>query len=170
MPEPPWPSVAELAAQEEELRWQTFDDDDAWQLGSALVAEGRRCGSPVAIGVIRGDQRLFHAALRGSSPDNDAWLARKSRVVTRFHKSSLHVGQQCRDAGRTIEEMFLVPEREFAAHGGAFPITLIGSGVIGCVAVSGLPQLEDHALVVDTLRRVIPHPSRGGDGAVVPPH
>ena len=41
---------------------------------------------------------------------------------------------------------------QFAAHGGAFPILLRGTGCIGTVAVSGLPQLEDHRLVVETLK------------------
>ena len=150
-----WPSVAELAAQEDELRWDHFDEDDAWRLGVALREAAHDRGLPVAIDVRRGDQQLFHAALTGSSPDNDAWLARKARTVARFHKSSLHVGQLCRDAGRTLEEQFLVPSTEYAAHGGAFPVTVRGVGVVGSVAVSGLPQLEDHALVVEVLRDVL---------------
>jgi uncharacterized protein (UPF0303 family) len=150
-----WPSIAELAAQERELRWRHFDEDDAWRLGSALVARARGQELPVAIDITRGDHQLFHAALPGSAPDNDAWLRRKARVVARFHHSSLYVGQLCRDAGRTLEEMFLVPETEFAAHGGAFPVTVAGVGVIGSVAVSGLPQLEDHAVVVEVLRELL---------------
>jgi uncharacterized protein (UPF0303 family) len=149
-----WPTIAELAAQEAELRRTHFDEDDAWRLGTALRDVARERGLPVAIDVRRGDHHLFHAALPGSAPDNDAWLVRKARVVARFHHSSLYVGQLCRDAGRTIEEMFLVPEGEYAAHGGAFPVTVTGVGVVGCVAVSGLPQLEDHALVTEVLRTV----------------
>ncbi len=153
--EPAWPSVAELAAQEQELRWGQFDEEDAWRLGVALVTAARDRRLPVAVDISRGDHQLFHAALPGSSPDNDAWLERKTRVVNRFHHSSLHVGQQCRDAGRTLEELFLVPPGHFAAHGGAFPLTVTGVGVVGCVAVSGLPQLEDHALVVEVLRAAL---------------
>lgn len=147
-----WPTVEELAAEERALRWKHFDEDIAWSLGSALVATARDRELPVVVGIQCGRHRLFHAALRFSTPDNDAWLVRKSRVVERFHRSSLHVGQLCRDAGRTIEEMFLVPERKYAAHGGAFPITVHDVGVVGSVAVSGLPQLEDHRLVVEVLR------------------
>jgi uncharacterized protein (UPF0303 family) len=150
-----WPSVTELAAQEQELRWPHFDEDDAWRLGVALVERARAQHLPVAVDIARADHQLFHAALPGSSPDNDAWLRRKARTVARFHKSSLHVGQICRDAGRSPEDMFLISPTEFAAHGGGFPLTVVGVGVIGSVAVSGLPQLADHALVVEVLRATL---------------
>jgi uncharacterized protein (UPF0303 family) len=150
-----WPSVTELAKQELDLRWHRFDEDAAWRLGVALVTHARDRRLPVAVDISRHDHQLFHAALPGSTPDNDAWLARKARVVSRFHHSSLYVGQVCRDAGRTIEEMYLLPDGQYAAHGGAFPLTVVGVGVIGSVAVSGLPQLEDHALVVEVLRTVL---------------
>jgi uncharacterized protein (UPF0303 family) len=39
----------------------------------------------------------------------------------------------------------------FAAHGGAFPIRIREVGVVGCVAVSGLPQADDHAFVVEMI-------------------
>jgi uncharacterized protein (UPF0303 family) len=43
----------------------------------------------------------------------------------------------------------------FAAHGGAFPVILGTSGCIGTVAVSGLPQVEDHRFVVTQLERFL---------------
>jgi uncharacterized protein (UPF0303 family) len=161
---PTWPTVSELAAQQHELQWAHFREDDAWQLGAALVATARERSLPVAIDISRGGQQLFHAALAGTSADNDSWLLRKRRVVERFSLSSLHVGQICRDAGQSLEQVFAVSEREFAAHGGAFPLTVASAGVIGCVAVSGLPQLEDHALVVEVLRAVL-----GAPGAIPGP-
>jgi len=51
----------------------------------------------------------------------------------------------------TIEQKYFVSERDYAAHGGAFPIIIDGLGVVGVVAVSGLPQVEDHQLVVDAM-------------------
>ncbi len=47
---------------------------------------------------------------------------------------------------------YLLDESEFAAHGGAFPVIGRGVGVVGTVTVSGLPQEEDHRLVVSVLR------------------
>ena len=145
-------TLADLAAEEEELRLAGFTNDDAWALGSALVDTARREGAPVAIGITRNGQRLFHAALPGSSPDNDAWIERKTRVVDRFGHSSLYMGQLARDTGSTVEEMFGLDPRLFAAHGGAFPILVRSVGPVGVVVVSGLPQVEDHRMVVAALR------------------
>jgi uncharacterized protein (UPF0303 family) len=39
----------------------------------------------------------------------------------------------------------------FAAHGGAFPILLPKTGCVGVVAVSGLPQEDDHRFVVEQI-------------------
>ena len=39
----------------------------------------------------------------------------------------------------------------FAVAWGAFPVLVAGVGLVGTVAVSGLPQLEDHLLVVEAL-------------------
>jgi uncharacterized protein (UPF0303 family) len=37
---------------------------------------------------------------------------------------------------------------DYALAGGGFPINVAGAGVIGTAIVSGLPQREDHNLVV----------------------
>ena len=147
-----WPTVADLAAQEAELQLAHFDEDDAWALGSALVDEARRRGAGVVIDIERAGWQLFHAALPGSAPDNAEWIRRKGNVVRRFGRSSLHVGQLCRDQGTTLEEKYAVPSADYAAHGGAFPLAVRGVGPVGVVAVSGLPQLEDHDLLVSVLR------------------
>jgi uncharacterized protein (UPF0303 family) len=146
------PTLAELLAQEDELRLGRFDNDDAWSLGSALVEEARRRGSAVVVDIERGSQQLFHAALPGTVPDNDSWIRRKGNTVRRFGHSSLYVGRLCRDAGTTIEERYGVPTADYAAHGGAFPLLICDVGPVGVVAVSGLPQLDDHALLVWGLR------------------
>src|SRR3712207_4924254 len=146
------PSLAELAAEEEELQFTGFTNDDAWDLGSALVAAARRDGAPVAVDITRNCHQLFHAALPGATPDNDSWIARKTRVVHRFGHSSLYVRQASRERGTTFEEEFGLDPAEYAAHGGAFPVLVRSVGPVGAVVVSGLPQLDDHRLVVAAIR------------------
>ncbi len=146
------PSLAELAAEEAELQFAGFTNDDAWDLGSALVAAARRDGAPVAVDVSRHGHQLFHASLPGTSPDNDSWIQRKTRVVHRFGHSSLYVRQASIERGTTFEEEFGLDPALYAAHGGAFPVVVRSVGPVGAVVVSGLPQLEDHAFVVEQLR------------------
>jgi uncharacterized protein (UPF0303 family) len=145
-------SLDQLAAEEAELQFSAFTEDDAWALGSTLVATARAAALPVAVDVTRNGHQLFHAALAGSSPDNDRWIERKARVVDRFGHSSLYMRVLSELDGGTFEDKFLLDGRVFAAHGGAFPLLVRGVGPIGTVVVSGLPQVEDHRMVVAALR------------------
>jgi uncharacterized protein (UPF0303 family) len=139
----------DLLAEERELQFDAFDADTAWALGEAVRAVARGRGAPVAIDITLGDQQVFHSALPGSSADNDAWVARKARVVRRFGHSSLYLGEV---HGDEFAERFLLDPREFAAHGGCFPILVRSVGMVGTVTVSGLPSEEDHRLVTEVLR------------------
>lgn len=148
---PAAPTIEELEVQERRLVLPRFTLDDAWALGSLLVELARERGAPVAIDIRRGPQQLFHAALPGSTPDNDAWIDRKRRVVERYANSSYLVGARFRARGTTFEASSRLDPDHYAAHGGSFPLAVEGAGVIGTVTVSGLPQLEDHAMVVKAL-------------------
>ena len=147
-----FPSLAELAAQEEELQLRSFTNDDAWALGSALVARAQADRLPVAIEISRHSHQLFHAALPGATPDNDTWIARKAATVHRFGHSSLYVGQRSREAGTTFEAEFGLDPERYVAHGGGFPVLVRDVGPVGVVVVSGLPQVDDHRMVVEALR------------------
>lgn len=141
----------QLVAQESRLVFDAFDEDTAWALGVALREAALAADLPVAISIRRNGQRLFHAALPGASSDNDGWLERKCAVVDRYGRSSLRVGEQFRVNGGSFEADSRLDPSIYAAHGGAFPVLVRGTGCVGTVAVSGLPQLEDHQLVVDTI-------------------
>ena len=147
-----FPTLAEIAAEEQELQFGSFTNDDAWTLGSALVAAARAAQAPVAVDVRRNGHQLFKAALTGATPDNDDWIERKARVVHRFGHSSLYVGQQYRDRGTTFEAASGLDPARYAAHGGGVPVVVRSVGPVGVVVVSGLPQVEDHRMVVAAMR------------------
>lgn len=149
--ESPTDLLTRLDAQEADLVFDAFDHDTAWRLGGALVARGLADALPIAVAIRRNGQRLFHAALPGSSADNDLWLDRKMAVVDLYGRSSYAVGTQFRVAGGHFDTDSRLDTRTHAAHGGAFPVLLRGAGCIGAVAVSGLPEAVDHEVVTDVL-------------------
>jgi len=152
--------LAIIIQQEAELIFPAFDAGTAWRLGSSLrelaVARGhsividiRRFGQPY--------QPLFYTALAGTTPDNARWVQRKSNVVARFHRSSYQLGLYLRHNNTTLAEKYSLPDADYATHGGSFPIHVKGAGLIGSVTVSGLPQREDHNLVVEALCHELHH-------------
>ena len=147
-----WPTLEELARQEAEVVLPELTEQVAYDLGRAATDAAWAEKLPVVVGIWRGDHQLFHCALPGSTADNDEWLRRKGRVVARFEHSSLYMGQVCRDAGTTLQAKFLLPDSEYAAHGGAVPLRVRSAGVVGWMGVSGLPQRDDHAFVIRILR------------------
>ena len=100
----------------------------------------------------RGAQQLFHAALPGTTADNDSWVDRKARVVERFGASSYLVGLRSIAKGTTFAAQHDLPLQEYAAHGGSFPVRVTDVGIVAAVTVSGLAQADDHALVVEAVR------------------
>ncbi|MGN8245572.1 heme-degrading domain-containing protein [Cellulomonas soli] len=144
-------TIAQVEQQEHDLLFGRFTHDDAWQLGCLLVELATERDLPVTIDVRRGRQQVFHAARPGTAADNDRWVERKVRVVEQFGASSYLIGLRLRDKGTSLKKLGL-PSAEYAAHGGAFPVQIEGVGVVGVVTVSGLPQADDHALVVEAIR------------------
>jgi uncharacterized protein (UPF0303 family) len=146
--------IAAIVIQESTLTLPGFSPDIAWQIGTtlrdlalarkySLVIDVRRFGAP--------HQQLFYCALAGTTPDNARWVQRKINVVARFHKSSYHVGRLLEQAGLSFSDRYNLPIEDYAPHGGCFPIHVAGAGIVGAVTVSGLPQRDDHNLVVEAL-------------------
>ena len=143
--------LAQVHAEEQELQFPRFDHAAAWALGQWLVATATERQLPIAVSIRFGRQRVFHAALPGSSADNDGWLDRKYRSVEYFGTASLAVGASFRKKGRDFATSSGLDPSRYCDSGGAFPL-LVGGMLAGVVGVSGLTQLEDHALVVEALR------------------
>ena len=148
-------TLKELRQQEEEIQFASFTHDTALAVGMALLQEARKRGKAVAIDITRSGQQLFHFAMAGTTVDNGEWIKRKNNVVNRFGHSSYYMGISLKNAGQTMEEKYLVSSSDYAAHGGAFPLIIRNVGIVGTITVSGLPQQEDHELVVSTLKEFL---------------
>ena len=129
---------------------ERFTHADAWNLGQRLVERCLRDSFPVTISIVLGTQRVFHAALAGTSADNDAWVARKIEVVRRFDRSSQAVHERYAKNDPDFLEHFGLSRTTHAAAGGAVPIR-VGGALVGVLAISGLDSDTDHQLAVDAL-------------------
>ena len=143
--------LAAIATQESRLQFPSFSLATGLAIGRRLVdlAEDRSLG--VAIDVSLHAMPVFYAATPGSTPDNPGWIRRKRATTLRFFRSSYAVGLSLAQKGETLTGKFALADADFASHGGSFPILVAGTGCIGAITVSGLPQRDDHNMVVEAL-------------------
>jgi uncharacterized protein (UPF0303 family) len=151
MPSTAFPTAAAIAEQTADLIFPSFDEMDAQALGQSLTDMALDAQLGVVINIRTENRTLYHAALPGSAPLNEAWARRKSNVALMFGKSSLEVGCKHREADTDLTRDGLNPA-DYASHGGAIPVVVAGVGVVAVVTVSGLPQLDDHAMVVAAMQ------------------
>jgi uncharacterized protein (UPF0303 family) len=144
-------NIAIIRKQEEALTFDRFDETEAFALGMALHRRASESGMPLVIEVRSWDRLLFFAALPGSSSNNANWVRRKINVVKMFHKSSYRMTLEQDRPDGTLPPRYGLDPADYALAGGGFPIKVAGVGIIGAVAVSGLPQRDDHELVVEAL-------------------
>ncbi|PXX44589.1 heme-degrading domain-containing protein [Aquitalea magnusonii] len=144
-----------IAEQEARLEFSQFDGDTLWELGCRLREAARQRGAALAIVITVNQVRRFQLLMAGASANNEDWARRKHNVVQKFERSSLAVGLDCQRQQTTLQEKNGLSLAEHATHGGGFPLRLRGVGCIGSIVVSGLPQRQDHQLVVDVLASML---------------
>ena len=147
--------LATLQQQENELQFTEFTRDMALTLGLGLVRAAKDAGVAVMVDIRLGDLLLFGHAMAGTTGDNADWVRRKNNVVRRYAHSSFFMGTLYRSRGTQFEVHTGLDPREYAAAGGAFPILIKGVGMVGTITVSGLPQEQDHAMVVAQIRQLL---------------
>ncbi|MFT4837012.1 MAG: hypothetical protein ACJAYB_003448 [Psychromonas sp.] len=148
-------SLPDLLGQESELQFTFFNNQTAWQLGCQLKKIAEDNHALVAIEVYAFNQILFSYAMSGTQLDNQIWIKRKRQTVLRFGHSSYYIGQYNKAKNREFEQQAHINADDYCAHGGAFPIRIKKCGLVGVVTVSGLPQREDHQMVIDALTNLI---------------
>lgn len=139
---------AELAT----LHLPAFGAAEAVALGLMATDRAIADSLPIVIEVHHLGRLAYRAALPGSLPDSDDWIARKRRVVERYHRSTLATKVKYEERGTTFNESTGHSELEYAAHGGGMPIIVTGVGVVGGFYASGLPEVEDHRFLVACLQ------------------
>lgn len=145
-------SLERLLRQESLLQFDSFSNEAALGIGLKLVELARAEGKTVTVDIRRNGNLLFAHAMNGAPADHADWIRRKNNLVNRTGHSSHYIHTEVRENGGDIDALPTFEQREFAAHGGAFPVVVRGTGQVGTITVSGLPGPEDHALVVRALK------------------
>jgi uncharacterized protein (UPF0303 family) len=150
-------TIARVEEDERRLQFSSFSDEDAFTLGTQMRDLALARGLGIAIDIARGEQRLFHTALPGTSAHNGIWIERKKRTVREWGSSSYAVGLRfpLLDPPHALETAPWMDPRSYSGSGGGFPIVVAGAGLVGTVAVSGLRHDLDHEFIVDSLERFL---------------
>lgn len=143
--------IARIVEQERLLRFEGFDEETAWDLGVHLRALAVARAVAVAIEVRLARQTVFFCSMPGTSPANADWARRKRNTVEMLGRSSYGVGRSLELEGGSLEAKMGLPARDYASHGGSVPVIATSGACIGAVTVSGLPQRDDHSMVVEAL-------------------
>ncbi|RDX44691.1 hypothetical protein OH76DRAFT_1408757 [Lentinus brumalis] len=151
-----------ITAEEQRCIFPHFTADTAWELGTRLRARLRKASSKPAvvnITLAAHSQLLFHCTTgRGTTADNDTWVARKRAAVLRWGTSTWFLHNKFAGNEDAFRAKFLLGERagEYAIHGGGFPIRVKDvEGVVGVIVVSGLTMQEDHEVIVEVIEEYL---------------
>jgi uncharacterized protein (UPF0303 family) len=144
--------IAELEALEATLVFESFDLNDAWRLGTAAAEIILEKGYSLSVQIVLAGRTVFKAAFNGVSQDTEPWLTGKAAAAQLFESSSMLVRLR-KDADPSVIDG--IDQDLYRTHGGSVPIRVIGRGIVGTIAVSGEPDVIDHAVAIDALRRAI---------------
>ncbi|KAK9311003.1 hypothetical protein V1524DRAFT_115422 [Lipomyces starkeyi] len=155
--------IAKLDEQESELEFPSFTAEDALALGLLILSESPKAKNPdlpevdkVVVHISVNGNLLFCSGQDGTSDGNLEWIKRKVNTVTKFGHSSLYMGAFCLSRGLEFNRLMSLPESEYTGAGGGFPLRIKGvSYPVGAIAVSGLPQEDDHELLIRSIRKYL---------------
>ncbi len=145
-------TIAEIEKQEKELQFTSFDNNIAHEIGFMLFNKAKENNYPVSINITVNGHNVFFVALNGATSNNENWIRRKMNTANHFQNSSMALQLKNEQREKSILETYGLPECDYVAAGGAFPIKLKTNMMIGTITVSGLASEEDHMLIVNCLR------------------
>ena len=140
-----------LLAEEQLLLLPALDKRDCIEIGQIATQLATSQSLPVAIQVRLGDQIIYHAALPGSTTENDWWINRKARVVRLKQHSTMYERVLAQEQGIDWHKENNLLDETHAIHGGGLALKTKDQGFLGTLLISGLPQIEDHLFGVSVL-------------------
>ncbi|MCR5420113.1 MAG: heme-binding protein [Lachnospiraceae bacterium] len=141
---------------EEEALYQftEFSQSEALKLGSFIYEKSKKFPKPVAIEIRINHLTVFSFYPDGTNKNNSFWLKAKANTVDMTQHSSLLFWTDVQLSGSSQEDKRM-PYKEYACCGGGFPLIVKNIGVVGSICVSGLPHMEDHKVIIDSLKEYL---------------
>ena len=140
-----------LLAEEQLLLLPSLDNSDCIEIGQIATELATSQSLPIAIQVRLGDWIVYHAALPGSTTENDWWINRKARVVRLKQHSTLYERVLAQEQGIDWHKENNLLDETHAIHGGGIALKTKDQGFLGTLLISGLPHVEDHLFGVKVL-------------------
>lgn len=142
-----------LEEQENTLVFNSFTNEDALKLGIILTEVTKQTTAPLSMRVFIDDTIVFQYTMEGDSERRFGWTERKYNLIKETKHSSMHGKVR---ALYLNELQDLYNNKEIYGFGcGGFPIIVKDKGIVGAVAVSGLPDPKDHLYVVEALEKML---------------
>ena len=143
--------IEQIKIQEQTLRFKSCSEQAVWDLGCQMRQAAIAQNLPLVIDISIGDRQMFYSALAGTSADNAHWVRRKANSVRRFEKSTYRLNRETDGSNKPFGAVSGIDLLQFSNHGGGFPLHIVGTGVVGAITVSGIPQRDDHGFVIEQL-------------------
>lgn len=142
-------NLAAFLKEEDLLSEGAWTHELAFALGEHIFKKSQTKSLVVAVAIFYENQRVYQAAIAGTSANNDEWITRKVNTVQLTQHSSIALRKKV-DALGIQEEELGFHAGYLAVCGGGYPLKKNGK-LIGIAIVSGLPHEEDHSLIVESL-------------------
>ena len=137
--------------QEQMLRFDSFSNEEAWQLGSFLVNKVYELEMELALSIRRlSGAIIFQHETEGTNAMNDKWMYSKFNTVCLNEQSSFGAWVDANIKDEDVDTHGLDP-KEYVFIGGGFPIRLKTGEVVAVLIASNLPHQMDHQFLVDGL-------------------
>ena len=143
--------VKVLNQQEDMLKFDTFTNKEAFELGTRMAQKVYDAGQSLAIGIFNvAGMAVYQHVTPGATVNNTLWMQRKFNTVMNRERSSLWFTVTSEMRGKDLAAHVL-DTNDYALVGGGFPIRLKSGELVAVAVVSAFPHYEDHQFIVDAL-------------------
>ena len=136
------------------IELDNFSNRIAFEMGLKILDLAKSRNQHIAVEISRLNYTVFIYIDDNLSADKHNWLRRKANIAKRLEESSLSVKNDMKEGNLTLDKTFGLDEKDFIAKGGSIPVFVKNAGMIATITVSGLPDVEDHNIIIDALKGI----------------